>query len=97
MSTAYITLEDGVDFRAIARYMSSAGYSMNHATARNVMMAGMGKLIGSTAAKLGKSLTEEELFTLLKTQQTYDNLQEVLQVAHNQLVEEGRLPKPHDP
>ena len=86
--THYITLSDGCDFRQIATILTKAGWQMNHATARNVLMAAMANLVKAIAAKLGKVLTEEELFIILKSQETYDSLQEVLQQAYAELKKE---------
>ena len=40
----YVTLEEGTDFRKIAQIMTEAGYQMNHATARNVLMTSLTNL-----------------------------------------------------
>ena len=82
MNNKYITLSLGNDFRQIARDMTNAGWSMNHATARNVFMTAMAILIKDVASQVGKPLSEEELFLILKNQDTYDSLTEVLEQAY---------------
>lgn len=89
MAEKYITLGDGQDFRGIAKTMTDAGWNMNHATARNVLMAAMATLVKNIGNKVGKPLSEEELFSILKNQNTYDSLQEVLTEAYLELKEEG--------
>ncbi len=41
MSNGYATVKDGMDYRAISDIMTSNGYKMNHATARNVLLSAM--------------------------------------------------------
>lgn len=89
MPTKYMVIRDGEDFRTIAKKMTEAGWSMNHATARNVLMSALSYLIRDVAAKVGKPLTEDELFLVLKNQDTYDSLSDVLEQAYTQLKQEG--------
>ena len=90
MAEKYITLnKDGKDYRAIANMMTKAGYSMNHATARNVLMSGMATFIKDVSSQMGKPLSEEELFTVINNQDTYDALVVVLEQAYNQLKQEN--------
>jgi hypothetical protein len=89
MAEKYITLGDGQDFRLIAKKMTDAGWNMNHATARNVLMAAMATLVKNIGNRVGKPLSEEELFSILKNQNTYDSLQEVLTEAYLELKEES--------
>jgi hypothetical protein len=88
MAEKYITLEDGCDFRQIAEKMSEAGWEMNHATARNVLMSATSKLIKSIANDMGAKLTEEELYSILKNQVTHDSLQEILYQAYKEISKE---------
>lgn len=68
MAEKYITLnKDGKDYRAIANMMTKAGYPMNHATARNVLMSGMAAFIKDVSFQVGKPLSEEELSQLSTT------------------------------
>lgn len=91
MAEKYITLEDGCDFRRIAQLMSEAGWEMNHATARNVLMSATSKLVKSVAGEVGAKLTEEELYSILKNQITHDSLQEILYQAYKELKEEEKI------
>ncbi|TXH08158.1 MAG: hypothetical protein E6R04_11350 [Spirochaetes bacterium] len=78
----YITLEDGTDFRKIAKIMTEAGWQMNHATARNVLMTGLSKLITNISEEVGTHLSAKEVETLLKNQQLHEALAEILYKAH---------------
>jgi hypothetical protein len=91
MAIHYITLEDGTDFRALAKKMSDRGFVLNHATARNILVSALRKLFKSIAAEIEMNLSEEKVCNLLTSQDTHDSLQEVLFVAHKQLVEEGKI------
>jgi len=59
----YATVTDqGLGFREIAERMTAEGDSMNHATARNVLIRGLSKIARPVAAlhsKPGSSLDEE--------------------------------------
>lgn len=86
----YVTLTDGCDFRKVAKKMSTAGWAMNHATARNVLMGAMAKLVEQITLGLGDTGFAPDV-CVLKNQDTYDSLQDVLQQAYEELVREGRL------
>lgn len=43
-SHGYATVKNGKDYRAISEEMTSEGYKMNHATARNVFLSAMSKI-----------------------------------------------------
>lgn len=88
MSKTYITLNDGIDFRAIAKKMSAAGYTMNHATARNVLISSIRMLLGNVASQFGIKITEEKMKELLQSQQLHDALSDVLIEAHKELENE---------
>jgi hypothetical protein len=79
----YVTLEDGIDFRKIAKLMSDAGWQMNHATARNVLMNGLSRLITNISEEVGTHLSSKEVDALLKNQQLHEALAEVLYKAHH--------------
>lgn len=79
----YVTLEDGTDFRKIAKIMTKAGWQMNHATARNVLMNGLSKLITNISEEVGTHLSSKEVDSLLKNQQLHEAMAEILYKAHN--------------
>lgn len=90
MAEKYITLnKDGKDYRGIANIMTKAGYTMNHATARNVLVAAMAAFIKDVANQVGKPLTDEEVFLVVNNQDTYDSLVGLLEQAYTQLKEEN--------
>jgi len=89
MTTEYITLEDGCDYRAIAKLMTNSGYPMNHATARNVFMSSMKLLFTKMGEQIGNPISIENMDDLLASQESYDSLQEVLYIAYSELLKEG--------
>jgi hypothetical protein len=90
--TKYVTLEEGTDFRRIAEIMSAAGYQMNHATARNVLMNSLGRLVKNVSEELGATITEEQIKRTLKDQQVHEALSDVLFEIHNQIKKEKTAP-----
>lgn len=78
----YITLDEGIDFRKIAKIMTDAGYTMNHATARNVLFVSLKNLFTNISNELGIKLTEEKIEEMLKSQQLHDALSDVLHRVH---------------
>ena len=88
----YVTLEEGTDFRRIAEIMSAAGYQMNHATARNVLMNSLGRLVKNVSEELGATITEEQIKRTLKDQQVHEALSDVLFEIHNQIKKEKTAP-----
>lgn len=64
----YVTLTEGNDFRQIAKLMTDAGYQMNHATARNVLMASMKKVISNVGNSLGTNLSSDQIVDMLSEQ-----------------------------
>jgi hypothetical protein len=82
----YITLDDGLDYRSIARILTEVGYEkMNHATARNTFLAGLRGLLKTSSVELGKTLSEEEINVILQSPEVYKDLQEVLYAAHHNI------------
>jgi hypothetical protein len=57
MSQGYATVAEGLDYRAISEIMTSQGFKMNHATARNVLLGAMRTI----AEELLKSRGEDRL------------------------------------
>jgi hypothetical protein len=85
----YVTLSDGTDFRKIARIMSEAGYQMNHATARNVLMMSLTNLFKGIAEEMGTPMSEAQINNLLKSQVVHESLSDVLFEAYRQIQEEN--------
>lgn len=77
--TKYVTLKEGIDFRRIAKIMTDAGFQMNHATARNVLMSGLHNLISGVSKKWGASLTDEQIKTILKNPQIHEAITDILE------------------
>jgi len=74
----YVTLDEGVDFRTIAKIMSEHGYDMNHATARNILLSAIKNIMVYAADRIGIEMTEENIERLLKDQETHSALADVL-------------------
>jgi hypothetical protein len=72
--------------------MSAAGYQMNHATARNVLMNSLGRLVKNVSEELGATITEEQIKRTLKDQQVHEALSDVLFEIHNQIKKEKTAP-----
>lgn len=91
MAEKYITLEDGIDFRTISRIMSEAGYQMNHATARNVLMSAMNNFLTQISTEMGVSITPEKAEEILKDQEIHDAFTDILFKAYQELKNESLI------
>lgn len=74
----YVTVEEGTDFRTIAKIMTDKGYKMNHATARNVLISAIKKLLSHSADQVGVKITTEQMNALVKDQGLHSALADVL-------------------
>lgn len=84
----YVTLAEGTDFRKIATIMTEAGYQMNHATARNVLMTAMKKVIKSMSNSVGHELNEESLNRLLQSPGVHKAFGDILYDAYELMKDE---------
>lgn len=79
----YVTLQDGQDFRTIARIMSNNNYRMNHATARNQLILAMQNLLTYVAGQVkGPKMKATDVDSLLKDQSIHNQLGDILYLAH---------------
>jgi hypothetical protein len=78
MNHKYITIEEGEDYRTIATKMTTLGYKMNHATARNILLSGMRKFMHNMSESLGKPLTDDECAQLVMRQDIHEVLGDIL-------------------
>jgi len=78
----YVTLDEGIDFRTIAKIMSKNGYKMNHATARNVLMSAVKKLFHFSAESVGVKITDSDMKEIIKDQAIHTALADVLYLAY---------------
>ena len=85
----YITIEDGSDFREISKVMTEHGYTMNHATARNVLLGALKKIATNILGVYNISVTEENISGLLKSQQFQDSIVDLLYLANLETVREN--------
>jgi len=79
----YVTVEEGTDFRTIAKIMTAKGFQMNHATARNVLISAIKKLLVHSADEVGVKLSTEQKNALVKDQGLHNALADVLYRARN--------------
>lgn len=67
---SYVTLEEGTDFRKIAQIMTEAGYQMNHATARNVLMTSLTNLLKHISTEMNVQITDNQIKEMLREQKS---------------------------
>ena len=88
----YVTLnEDGMDFRTMAEIMTSKGYKMNHATARNHLILAIKNLVGNMSTSLNVSISAKDIDVMIKSQDVHEQLSDVLYKAYEELRKEGNL------
>lgn len=80
----YIVVDESVDFRSIAKIMTKNGFKMNHATARNVLIAAIKKIMSYSAEQVGVKMTPEIMTKMIKDQNLHSALADVLFRAHRQ-------------
>lgn len=88
----YIVLEDGIDFRTIAKKMTAAGYKMNHATARNLFMEVVEQFIKGITSELKINTSKMNIEEMLKEPMIHEALTDILSVAYERektLMERG--------
>ena len=78
MNQKYITITEGEDYRSIAIKMTKLGYKMNHATARNILLAGMKKFISGISEELGQLLSDEASTDLIMRQDIHEIVGDIL-------------------
>lgn len=78
MSQRYITITEGEDYRTIAAKMTKRGFKMNHATARNILLHGIKKLMMLTAKNLGQEISEEACKQLARRQDIHELVGDIL-------------------
>lgn len=88
MINRYITITEGEDYRTIATKMTSLGYKMNHATARNILLSGMRAFVENIAKELGSSMSEVESKRLVMRQDIHEVIGDVLTLCLKEQKEE---------
>jgi ketopantoate reductase len=76
----YLTIEEGKDYRKIAKIMTAAGFKMNHATARNIFFSSMRKFFVNLCENL-QIEKDKNVDRLMKDQYVHDLLVDVLHKA----------------
>ena len=54
----------GCDYRSIAEKMTKDGHKMNHATARNVFLASMKKIVTGVCRLQDETVTDEDMYRI---------------------------------
>lgn len=83
----YITLDDCIDYRKIAKSMCKNGMPMNHATARNLHFLAIKHLIKDIGEKLNLDLSDKQIDEIIKKQEFHNFLDDILYEAfgnHNE-------------
>jgi len=73
---------DGADYRTIAERMSSTGYKMNHATARNVFLGALRKIAKPVHKMHGLSERHEDLQVTAKDPRFQSGVAEILDLIN---------------
>lgn len=73
-----LIIEDSRDFRSVAEVMTTAGFQMNHATARNVFLSSMRTFLKLLASELGHPIPKAQLEEMLTDQEVYTTVCDVL-------------------
>ena len=90
MKKEYITLDEGIDFRAIADNMTRAGYKMNHATARNQLMSALQKLLTNIVKQTEIKPDREKIEEMMNSQEIHSALADILHRAYMQMEKEKK-------
>lgn len=83
MKKKYVTIDNSVDFRNIAKIMSSIGFKMNHATARNHMLIALKKILLETSKNLGIKMTKKKITELLKSSEVHNAIGDLLYMIYH--------------
>lgn len=69
---------DAMNFRAISEAMTRAGHKMNHSSARNYLLRGVGKFAEAMAEFYGADMTEVELERLSRDPDFQDAVRDLV-------------------
>jgi len=91
----YVTVEDGVDFRTIAKEVTLNGFPMNHATARNIVFEGIKTIASDLYEKNTSSVpTEEKLNEIVNSRYFQESLPDFLfKICEESLAKKKTEPK----
>lgn len=79
----YITVDNSVNFRAMAKDITKHGFKMNHATARNNTIKAIQSFLKHFSRNIGVSLSEEQILKLSKEMNVHRAIGELLQNVYN--------------
>lgn len=86
----YIVVDESIDFRSIAKIMTKNGFKMNHATARNVLIVAIKKIMSYSAEQIGVKMSTDVMTRMIKDQNLHSALADVLYRAHKQSTENNK-------
>jgi hypothetical protein len=87
--STYLVIDNGVQFRTIAKVMTQMGYKMNHATARTRCTAAIRKLLASFLKEVQSSHTNTiTVDQLMLDKEVHNTLSEILFEAFQQELNE---------
>jgi len=91
----YVTVEDGVDFRTIAKEVTANGFPMNHATARNIVFEGIKTIASDLYEKNTSSVpSEEKLNEIVNSRYFQESLPDFLfKICEESLAKKKTEPK----
>jgi len=76
---------EGSDYRTIAEKMTSSGYKMNHATARNVFLGALRKIAKPVHKMHGLSENQEDLQSTAKDPRFQSGVAEILETLNKRV------------
>lgn len=65
----YVIVPEAMDFRKISKLMAKAGWQMNHATVRSLVLESMEKVIRNTSKKMGHPISDQKIEELLESKE----------------------------
>lgn len=74
----HIVFEGGTEYREIADIMTTAGYEMNHTSARNHVLRVMKKLAASYSNAWGIRLSDDKLEGMIRSPHFQDSVGELM-------------------
>ena len=85
----YVTLEEGEDFRTIAKIMTDNGFIMNHATARNQLITSLEKLLMDFSERIRDTRSKiPNVEKMMKEHSLNDDFSDMLYLTYKSYLED---------
>jgi hypothetical protein len=85
----YVTLEEGEDFRTIAKIMTEHGFVMNHATARNQLITSLEKLLMDFSERIRDTRSKiPNVEKMMKEHSLNDDFSDMLYLTYKSYLED---------